>query len=498
MSTRATLVLRAKELARHAQTIADRCGCRVIPRVASNPTLAHHGLAARARWHITTAELPTRAVADLYTLAQPEAHRVARLLAVLLDRELHLLDNAGAGSTLRSHRRVLATPGVAVMNRRARKGKSRRGKQGACVGRARPASMSNPGRDYHRRLPPVGSTWERIKYPKHVARVTSTERATSDGMPPMVNLDIVGTSGRGVYGTTRIPVNVLALEYTPYRVPNPVGAAAGYWQGWRRAWAACLSGRAAVRPGTPSVAAPSVNPPHALSVSDRHQLKVARDTLKLSADGARIMGGPTHAEARDIIYRLTGRRAPNPSRSSAARAARTARRRTRRTQAKGIGGRRTVRALSRGELRRAQHHALQSKYRYQARHTPVSGNPSRSTAAAADHAVEDRQRASARRRNPAGAVDKATTVFRKWQDRGAIPVRKRQVRAPRPLRDAAAELGQLVAVTYRSDKYDGRVKDHEHVFKAPLASLVTDPEGRDLHVVRGRSRYAITPDGITN
>lgn len=72
------------------------------------------------------------------------------------------------------------------------------------------------------------------------------------------------------------------------------------------------------------------------------------------------------------------------------------------------------------------------------------------------------------------------------------------MRATRPLSGAAAELGQLVAVTYRSDKYDGKTKDHEHIFKQPLASLVTDPDGRDLHIVRGRSRFAITPDGIKN
>ena len=44
-----------------------------------------------------------------------------------------------------------------------------------------------------------------------------------------------------------------------------------------------------------------------LTVPDRHQLKVARQTLKYSDAGALIMGGPTKAEAREIILRLTGK-----------------------------------------------------------------------------------------------------------------------------------------------------------------------------------------------
>jgi hypothetical protein len=44
-----------------------------------------------------------------------------------------------------------------------------------------------------------------------------------------------------------------------------------------------------------------------LTIPERHQLKIARDTLKMSEAGARIMGGPNHAEAREIIKRLTGK-----------------------------------------------------------------------------------------------------------------------------------------------------------------------------------------------
>ena len=45
-----------------------------------------------------------------------------------------------------------------------------------------------------------------------------------------------------------------------------------------------------------------------LSVPERHQLRIAYDTLKMSDVGARIMGGPTKEQARQIIYELTGRR----------------------------------------------------------------------------------------------------------------------------------------------------------------------------------------------
>jgi hypothetical protein len=44
-----------------------------------------------------------------------------------------------------------------------------------------------------------------------------------------------------------------------------------------------------------------------LTVPERHQLKIARDTLWMSDVMARVMGGMTKEQAREIIYRLTGR-----------------------------------------------------------------------------------------------------------------------------------------------------------------------------------------------
>jgi len=42
-----------------------------------------------------------------------------------------------------------------------------------------------------------------------------------------------------------------------------------------------------------------------LSVFDKHQLKIARATLKMSDVGALIMGGMTKKEAHEVIKRLT-------------------------------------------------------------------------------------------------------------------------------------------------------------------------------------------------
>jgi len=44
-----------------------------------------------------------------------------------------------------------------------------------------------------------------------------------------------------------------------------------------------------------------------LSVPEKHQLRIARDTLKLSDIGARILGGMSKEEARAVILRLTGK-----------------------------------------------------------------------------------------------------------------------------------------------------------------------------------------------
>ena len=44
-----------------------------------------------------------------------------------------------------------------------------------------------------------------------------------------------------------------------------------------------------------------------LSVFDRHQIKIARSTLRMSELGASIMGGMNHEEARGVILKFSPR-----------------------------------------------------------------------------------------------------------------------------------------------------------------------------------------------
>jgi hypothetical protein len=44
-----------------------------------------------------------------------------------------------------------------------------------------------------------------------------------------------------------------------------------------------------------------------LTVPEKHQLKIARQTLKMNDVMARVMGGMTKDEAREVIKRLTGK-----------------------------------------------------------------------------------------------------------------------------------------------------------------------------------------------
>lgn len=43
-----------------------------------------------------------------------------------------------------------------------------------------------------------------------------------------------------------------------------------------------------------------------LSVPERHQLKIARDSMRYACAMLAVMGGPNHVEAATTIYALTG------------------------------------------------------------------------------------------------------------------------------------------------------------------------------------------------
>lgn len=44
-----------------------------------------------------------------------------------------------------------------------------------------------------------------------------------------------------------------------------------------------------------------------LTVPERHQLRIARKTLAYHDAAVAVLGGPTKAESREIILRLTGK-----------------------------------------------------------------------------------------------------------------------------------------------------------------------------------------------
>jgi hypothetical protein len=175
-----------------------------------------------------------------------------------------------------------------------------------------------------------------------------------------------------------------------------------------------------------------------LSVADRHRLKIARDTLKMSDEGARIMGGMTKDEARQVVMSLTGKWPTEPNRR--------------------------VRSLKRRTARARR---------------------------ASTRSVSASGRAAA---NPRTELEKAKATYRKWSE--LEPGKVTRARAPRRVPKAMAKLGELVSVVYRSDKYDGEAKLYEHKTKRPRPVLAADPEGRHVFIVGGNMK--ITADGLVN
>jgi hypothetical protein len=88
-----------------------------------NPTLVSHGLAEQASWHVITEF--NKPLADLYGFRQPQAARVARLLANLASVSVKLLDNTNRPGELKQHPRSFHTPNPARRSPK-RKGRKRR------------------------------------------------------------------------------------------------------------------------------------------------------------------------------------------------------------------------------------------------------------------------------------------------------------------------------------------------------------------------------------
>lgn len=100
-----------------------------------------------------------------------------------------------------------------------------------------------------------------------------------------------------------------------------------------------------------------------------------------------------------------------------------------------------------------------------------------------------------RRVNPATELERAKRTSKMWNEFPATRVKRLRVPS-RTIPKHLVQLGQLHTVVYRSNKYDGKYKLHEHRFKRPLPVLTSDPDGRTMHIVGGG--YSITGDGIVN
>jgi hypothetical protein len=100
------------------------------------------------------------------------------------------------------------------------------------------------------------------------------------------------------------------------------------------------------------------------------------------------------------------------------------------------------------------------------------------------------------RRNPSSEQARAHHQFMRWQDRRDARGRWKKVRVRKGMPRYLAGLGELAAVEYYSNKYDGKRKLYRHRTKTPRPLLATDPNGREVHIVGGHMK--VTPDGLVN
>jgi hypothetical protein len=192
-----------------------------------------------------------------------------------------------------------------------------------------------------------------------------------------------------------------------------------------------------------------------------------------------IVRAATLASAKSKLSTFIGRpRKRNPSRTSTARYRRA-----------GMSASTTVQApLYRSKRNRKQRraaarfHAGRSS-RAQFQHTLDRHNV---------RAVGKRRRV---RRNPAAspALERAGRVFERWHGFAPSGVQRLRTRAtPRTL----VQLGELVEVVYRSDKWSGKPQLYRHKTKRPHPRLCTGPDARGLYLLGGKTR--VTERGLVD
>ncbi len=105
---------------------------------------------------------------------------------------------------------------------------------------------------------------------------------------------------------------------------------------------------------------------------------------------------------------------------------------------------------------------------------------------------------STRRVNPrkrSSELQRARRTSEMWHEFPATRARRMKIRS-RVIPKTLVKGGEVHTIVYRSNKYDGRHKLHEHRFKRPLPVLAFDPDGRAAYLVGGG--YKITGDGLVN
>jgi hypothetical protein len=140
--------------------------------------------------------------------------------------------------------------------------------------------------------------------------------------------------------------------------------------------------------------------------------------------------------------------------------------------------------------------------------TPLRNNPSRSRGEVDQHAATELElfienAFEKRKRNPRRSeVARARRTFRRWHEFGSSRITKKHG-PPRVMPETMVKLGELVSVTYLSNKYaggpdnpKGKTLLYEHTTKRPRPWLVTDPDGRHVHIVGGQMHP--TADGLVN
>ena len=92
-----------------------------------------------------------------------------------------------------------------------------------------------------------------------------------------------------------------------------------------------------------------------------------------------------------------------------------------------------------------------------------------------------------RRRNPAvPQLSQAAQMFRRFH--GFDPKTVTSIAGERSIPRTLVRLGDLVEVSYRSNKFDRKTRDYVHKFGTPRPTLCTRPDGRGLFIVGGRFR----------